>query len=132
MKHFLNSFFGEKATRIEFTEEAASFLKSYSWSGNVRELKSFCERLSVIHQEGVVDESFVKRLLEYHDESSSIRFGSMDTKIEIERALAQASGRIGKAAEILGVHRTTLWRKLKSVSPNEYHFRGRRSVNHSE
>jgi len=32
---------------------------------------------------------------------------------DIERALAQAGGKITRAAEILGVHRATLWRKSK-------------------
>ena len=33
-----------------------------------------------------------------------------------ERALAQAGGKITRAAEILGVHRATLWRKCKRLS----------------
>jgi len=35
---------------------------------------------------------------------------------DIERALAQAGGKITRAAEILGVHRATLWRKCKRLS----------------
>jgi transcriptional regulator with GAF, ATPase, and Fis domain len=40
-------------------------------------------------------------------------FGGME---DIERALAQAGGKITRAAEILGVHRATLWRKCKRLS----------------
>ena len=45
---FLNKFNSKMGTKKIFSEDACAFMQSYSWPGNIRELKNFVERLMVI------------------------------------------------------------------------------------
>ena len=45
---FLNKFNTKMGTKKVFSEDACDFMQSYSWPGNIRELKNFVERLMVI------------------------------------------------------------------------------------
>jgi PAS domain S-box-containing protein len=100
---------------IAFSGDALSFLTQYPWPGNVRELRNLCERLTVVHTGKTVDVAFLTHLMEYWDSTQPLRSGPKGME-DIERALAQAGGKITRAAEILGVHRATLWRKCKRLS----------------
>lgn len=114
LSHFLLSLSPGGRQRIQFTRDAADFLTCYPWSGNVRELKNFCERLMAVTRGGEVDEAFTKRLLEYSEPVLTLCNQQADFG-EVERALAAAGGNVGRAARILGVHRATLWRRRKRV-----------------
>jgi PAS domain S-box-containing protein len=100
---------------IVLSGDALSFLTQYPWPGNVRELRNLCERLTVVHTGKTVDAAFLTHLMEYWYSTQPLRSGSKGME-DIERALAQAGGKITRAAEILGVHRATLWRKCKRLS----------------
>ena len=98
---------------MNFTKEAMNFLITYPWPGNVRELRNFCERLTVGSHEKKWDESFVRLLL---DQSKTIPAGAKLSHTQrIKSALIQSSGSINHAAKILGVHRSTLWRRRKRI-----------------
>jgi PAS domain S-box-containing protein len=117
IKHFLGCRSGQAAGQVELTGEAASFLVAYPWPGNVRELRNFCERLSVAHRKGAVGAAAVRELHEYQGETAARDAYPASTPVptEIEEALAQAHGSMAEAARRLGIHRTTLWRRLKST-----------------
>ena len=100
---------------IVFSGDALSFLTQYPWPGNVRELRNLCERLTVVHTRKTVDAAFLTRLMEYRESTQTLHSGPRGME-DIERALAQAGGKITRAAEILGIHRATLWRKCKRLS----------------
>ena len=115
MTQFLDTLSPSGHHRIPFTGDAFSFLTRYPWPGNVREMRNLCERLTVVHTGKAVDAAFLTHLLEYQESMQSPRIGSRGME-DIERALAQAGGKINRAAEILGIHRATLWRKCKRLS----------------
>jgi transcriptional regulator with PAS, ATPase and Fis domain len=100
---------------IAFSGDALSFLTQYPWPGNVRELRNLCERLTVLHIGKTVDAAFLTHLMEYRGSTQPHRSGVKGME-DIERALTQAGGKITRAAEILGVHRATLWRRCKRLS----------------
>ncbi|MDP1990521.1 MAG: sigma 54-interacting transcriptional regulator [Syntrophales bacterium] len=100
--------------KIVFTQHAADFLTRYPWPGNVRELNNFCERLVAVVQGGEVDEALVKRILEY-SEPIQLSYNKQTDFRDVERALTAADGKVGQAAQILGVHRATLWRRRKRI-----------------
>ena len=100
---------------IVLSGDAPSFLTQYAWPGNVRELRNLCERLTVVRTGKTVDAAFLTHLVEYRESTRPLRSGPGGME-DIERALAQAGGKITRAAEILGVHRATLWRKCKRLS----------------
>ena len=114
-----------------FTDEARVILENYSFYGNVRELRNIAERVVVTTEKNIIDEKTMMEALYPQDvpsaktvseekygfnknitESSAIKADSEKEKIIC--ALKQANGRKSKAAEILGVDRSTLWRKMKN------------------
>lgn len=115
MLQFLDTLSPSGHHGIVFSGDALSFLTQYPWPGNVRELRNLCERLTVVHTGKTVDAAFLTHLMEYWDSTQPLRSGSKGME-DIERALAQAGGKITRAAEILGIHRATLWRKCKRLS----------------
>lgn len=116
MEHFLGGLSAPGSKAFALAEDAFSFLIHYQWPGNVRELKNLCERLIVVHAGKGVDAAALSRLMEYCEPAGALCRGSMGMK-DIEGAIAQAGGKMSKAAEILGIHRATLWRKRKRRSP---------------
>ncbi|MBR3705921.1 MAG: sigma 54-interacting transcriptional regulator [Firmicutes bacterium] len=126
---------------IRFTRRAEEYLRNYPWHGNVRELQNFVERLYVYGYNGVdIDVSAISGLihefkqgdyragtltendsrenkvyvpLQY--EEKTIRKRESIREIEMQAildALEEAGGNKTKAAEMLGMSRTTLWRRL--------------------
>ncbi len=111
---FLNRL-NERVQRID--DETMNLLLSYSWQGNIRELKNIIER-SAILAEG---DTIIPELLppEFHGKSSSSS-GSPNSlkkmeRIHIQRVLEEAEGNKTKAADMLGIGTSTLYRKI-----NEY------------
>lgn len=141
--HFLKNFCSEKCREyLKFSDEARDMLVSYSWPGNVRELENFMERLSILCDGNEVTtddlpEKILKSVgveprkkavevvqpagfnwpsLEDMNEHSSGGLKDfldrIETKLLLE-ALEKSGGVKNKAAEMLGVKRTTLIEKIK-------------------
>jgi DNA-binding NtrC family response regulator len=140
VRHFAEA--GELAglPGIEPTLELIDTLMAYDWPGNVRELKHCIERVSALRSEGALMQmsdlpspllfhqtaSTLQRLSGVLEESNhnelpefSLRSPSPVISLpESERntilkALASTGGERGKAAKLLGIGRTTLYRKMK-------------------
>ena len=108
------------------TQEAAQAVLSYPWPGNVRELKNIIERIMSLYPEEEVQ--FIHLPAEIRNYRASpeneilekIAPGeSMPTLEElekhyIEKVLAFTGRNKSQAARILGIHPTSLFRKLKS------------------
>ena len=117
-QHFLTRSAARLSREIpEFSDDATDALMRYSWPGNVRELENVMERLVVLVRGGRV---------ELKDLPSGIREGMSDLRLrsapgtlqELERcriidALDQAHGNKKLAAKRLGIHRSTLYAKLR-------------------
>ncbi len=112
--YFLKRFNSEMKKNIKsLSRQAVEFLNSYSWPGNVRELQNAIERAVVLckgHQIGVEELEFL------HADG---RIPQTDLALEqvirehIERVMNAHNGNISRCAEILGMHRSTLHKKLK-------------------
>lgn len=108
-------------------------LKHYEWPGNVRQLRNFAERVvmncSLRCSHDMLDVLY-NELIEYMPISEPRRL-SPERQISLKRrlkdqshqteraiiieALEQARYRKGRAAEALGISRTTLWRKVREL-----------------
>jgi DNA-binding NtrC family response regulator len=97
-----------------------SRLMSYAWPGNVRELENFIER-AVIMYAGARSIPFEPPLAEKDRSERELLERARDERWNIERlereyildVLESVHGHRGHAAEILGIDRRTLYRKLK-------------------
>ncbi|WP_031497039.1 sigma-54-dependent transcriptional regulator [Bryobacter aggregatus] len=128
--HFLHEFttsYGRKAK--ELTPEAYRVLDEYSWPGNVRELKNLMERIVIMNPQTRVEARQIplnaaKRNL---PERPLERFGSLQEVREaaerdyILKKLDETGGNVTKTAELLGLERSHLYRKMKAlgIGPKE-------------
>ncbi len=92
-----------------FSEKIKKKLINYSFPGNVRELINLAERLVLLRQGEVVEDI---PEIEKEEDYDTLNLYEVEKK-HIEKVLRMTKGRLGKAAEILGVHRNTLREKLK-------------------
>ncbi len=102
--------------------EALDVLMRHSWPGNIRELKHVMERLFIMANGDLIIPDDVREVLKsVHPETAKRRM-SRENALEKEyeaherdrilKALKKAGGNKRKAAEILGMTRTKLYRKL--------------------
>ncbi|MGV4964092.1 sigma 54-interacting transcriptional regulator [Priestia aryabhattai] len=106
---------------IEITEKAYSQLTTYKWKGNVRELMHFIERLVVISKNNVVSDQDMKEQLNenafetnYIGEEAETTNHLQSEKEQILLALTETHSNISQAAKLLGIDRSTLYRKLRN------------------
>jgi two-component system response regulator AtoC len=108
------------------TLEAARAMEAYPWPGNVRELRNIVERIVSLHADEEVRFSHLpaeirefKEIPEAAGLEDVIALESLPSlekleKIYIKKVLAAAGQNKSQAAKILGIHPTSLFRKLKS------------------
>ena len=116
----LAEFFRETANqelecRVEgFSSEARKALLSHPWPGNVRELRQKIMGAVLQAQEGTIRKAHLE--LGLAETSASAGFAlrnDAEEKERIMRALKQSGGNRYTAAKILGIGRTTLYKKLE-------------------
>ncbi|MEO0094298.1 MAG: sigma-54 dependent transcriptional regulator [candidate division WOR-3 bacterium] len=120
-EHFLKNACIENNRPIkEITKNAYQYLKLYHWPGNVRELKYLMEKLAILVAKTELNTDDIAPVLEEVKKDTKVQYNIDVAKEELERnyilqALRQAGGHMGKAAEILGIDRSTLFRKIKKL-----------------
>ncbi|HUF12934.1 MAG TPA: sigma-54 dependent transcriptional regulator [Longimicrobiales bacterium] len=104
---------------FRLTEPALEVLSAYDWPGNVREMENALERAAILATSGVMDvEHLPQRLLEPPAAPLVGEEPPPNPTLEvIERAyimwvLSAAGGNKARAAEVLGIDPSTLYRKL--------------------
>lgn len=85
----------------------------YGWPGNVRELKNVIERFCVYYSRELSVEDCVKLSMEYCNSFDGGEGSAASERSDIREALELSGGNRAAAASILGVSRTTLWRKMR-------------------
>jgi transcriptional regulator with PAS, ATPase and Fis domain len=121
--HFLNEFAVQYGRHLRCDDAALKLLTEYSWPGNVRQLRSLIERLVILSSSTVLDVSAVRAALPAEVATPATVAAAprapeslSDAEDEhIKRVLAATGGNKTKAAEILGIERKTLYRKLERM-----------------
>jgi len=92
--------------------EAMEMLRRYPFPGNVRELEHAVERAVTLSHRAVILPEDLPDAVRSHGPA---RLPSLEEveRAHIERVLRETAGNRQAAAEILGIDRTTLWRKMK-------------------
>ncbi len=114
-----------------FSNEAIDELKSHSWPGNVRELKNTIERVVIMHPGIKVTASDLPPRSKEEPPAAAFRFPSFKEATDayhrdfIQRKLDEAEGNVSRAAELMGVDRSHLYRRMRALG---IQIRGERST----
>lgn len=113
VRHFLEQLgFGDR----RLSEQALSTLKAYSWPGNVRELRNVLLRAAhTMTGRFITPADLPTEVVEAAKQSHPLPAGSLrNTELSlIRQALIETNGNLAQAAVQLGIHRVTLYRKLR-------------------
>ncbi len=108
---------------ITFEPEAIRHLQQHSWKGNIRELFNICERALLMRNGDVVTAQEIAMLLTMNPtlsisaptglaEADPVQTLEDMEKTYIQKALDETEFNISKTAEVLGIDRRTLQRKM--------------------
>jgi len=107
--------YGKKITG--FSDEALEILMNYSFPGNVRELENMIERAVILEQSHLITpESLPQTIKLFQIETldpNNIKTVDQISREYVEKVLEMFGGNRTRAAEMLGISRTSLWRILK-------------------
>jgi two-component system nitrogen regulation response regulator NtrX len=127
--HFLHEFtssYGRKPKEI--TPEALKVLRDYNWPGNVRELKNLMERIVIMYPQPRVDARHIPLPTSKRSPDRSLdRYGSLhEVRQAAERdfilkKLEESGGNVSRTAELLGLERSNLYKKMRAlgIAPRE-------------
>lgn len=111
----------------EIAPEALALLTAYSWQGNVRELENTIERAVALARGAVLSvEDLPARIRDASGQTSAILAAAQSKRLtldQLEQAyileiLRETGGNKSRAAEVLGLDRKTLYRKLDEYREN--------------
>mgnify|MGYP001486567660 FL=1 len=123
IEHFLVLLSGDQPP-CRVSKDAMQALLNYNWPGNIRELRNVIERGIILSENGLITPNALPKAIA--EQTNSNGLGESDhiflTLDEIEkrhilRAIEHAHGNRSHAADLLGIGRKTIYRKLK-----EYHM----------
>jgi two-component system nitrogen regulation response regulator NtrX len=132
----LAAFFLEEFARAygrkpkELTPQARALLEDHHWPGNVRELRNLIERIVILNPQSRIDARHLPLPLARKapaGDRPAQRYGSLQEVREaaereyIQKKLEESSGNVSRAAELLGLERSNLYRKMRSlgIAPRE-------------
>jgi two-component system nitrogen regulation response regulator NtrX len=124
-RHFLKDLAATYGRRPrEITDDAVEALMRYSWPGNVRELRNLIERIVIMHP---LTTRFERKHLpplvyrDGHRRAARSEFSTLHQARDayerdfILKKLDENHGNITRAAEVLGLERSHLYRKMKTL-----------------
>jgi transcriptional regulator with PAS, ATPase and Fis domain len=120
---FLQRFGGSSENPQLLAPNAEQLLSRHEWPGNVRELRNICERLAVLSSESCITEKEARLALGFkasppsgdspHPETEIPKMRNMQREL-VAQALRRTRGNKRQAAQLLGIGRATLWRKIRA------------------
>lgn len=121
VQHFINKFSQDLKKDVSgVSEEALKIFLNYTWPGNVRELENVIQRaITLTRHETILPEDLPHSMLQETDKNvleKAVQEKYTIDQLEkeyIKRILVEVGGNKSKAAEILGLDRKTLYRKLQ-------------------
>jgi two-component system response regulator PilR (NtrC family) len=128
--HFLEAVNLRLGRKAVLSDEALALMRLYAWPGNVREMENLLERLVVMSRGDTITAADLPDRMrsladsaEIADASTALAQGPIDLqarmatveRVLIRQALRLADGNKAKAAELLGLSRTTFLDRLKRL-----------------
>jgi transcriptional activator for dhaKLM operon len=122
VEHILDRLTVQLGRPLKVSPEALEALTEYPWPGNIREIESVMERAALLFEGPQIE---LENLPPAIGKRSALVKGKplvqpIQTMVEAEKsailiAMQAAQGNLTKAAQALGISRTTLWRKIKEL-----------------
>ena len=108
--------------RIEMSDEAIAVLKQYHWPGNVRELRNVIERVMILNPQTIrIERKHLPMLVFRGNSRKGEEFSTLHQAREayerdyILKKIDECHGNVSRAAEALGLERSHLYRKMKTL-----------------
>lgn len=105
--------------QVAFAPDALQAMRAYPWPGNVRELELMIERVLHSSEKSVIDlDDLPPAIVHVAAPFAPLHSSSLDDSNKLSereailRAGHQTAGHLGRTAELLGISRATLWRKM--------------------
>jgi two-component system nitrogen regulation response regulator NtrX len=122
-RDFLRAFGREYGrSRLDIAEDAIELLKQYHWPGNVRELKNLIERVLILNPQAPrIERKHLPMLVHRGVSKRSEDFSTLHQAREayerdyILKKIDECHGNISRAAESLGLERSHLYRKMRTL-----------------
>ena len=103
---------------LTFDHDAMELILSYHWPGNVRQVRTLIERLSVLCPGETITAAHVIELAQLTPPPMNCRGQAVLDQAKrdhLSQVLTETGGSIAKAAELFGVHRSTIYRWLREL-----------------
>ena len=123
-EHFLRKYGAKMRRRAEFGDGVLDYLMTYDYPGNIRELENLIEQGVALSLDGVITLDDIVPT-ELRDSMGSTPADKPPRSLQdvvdraergaIENVLKEVDGNKERAAELLGLSSTTLWRKMKRL-----------------
>ncbi len=122
-----------KKNFIGFSPAAANLLENYNWPGNIRELRNIVERAMILsHYNEICEDNLPHEVRDFHPDSDADDISGFDPSAEVQQfvslheleeryihhVLSSTGHNKTQAARILGIHPTSLLRRLKKTGDN--------------
>jgi DNA-binding NtrC family response regulator len=115
-QHFLNKYTSRYNRDVKLMESGLKQLKDFTWPGNVRQLQHLIERLTILAPNDRIDAEAVEDAIAAMESGAVSGETLAETEADqIRRVLAATGGNKSRAAQVLGIERKTLYRKLERM-----------------
>ena len=115
-RFFVSKYNARYLKDVKLTDSGMKALQEQTWPGNVRQLQHVLERLAILAPQDRIDRESVQDALTAMEPREHGAESLADAETEqIRRVLAATGGNKSRAAQILGIERKTLYRKLERM-----------------
>ena len=113
-RFYVNKYNGRYTREVRLMDSGVRALQDFTWPGNVRQLQHVIERLTIL-ADRIDGEAVLDALTAMESREKPVETLADAEEEQIRRVLAATGGNKSKAAQILGIERKTLYRKLERM-----------------
>ena len=113
-RFYINKYNARYTREVKLMNSGVKALQDFTWPGNVRQLQHMMERLTIL-ADRVDSDAVFRGLTTMESKDKPVETLADAEEDQIRRVLAATGGNKSKAAQLLGIERKTLYRKLERM-----------------